>query len=85
MTKELNYTKLKRELIKLLERYLKNPKNQKNREKLSKLWKYYFNTFPFIEKTFKEALNIGEDFLCYEEPLRIKVQKIIKELKNTKY
>ena len=84
MVKELNYKKLRKELIELLEGYLKNPRKTRNRNKLIKLWKYYFNAFPFMKKVFREALDIGEDFICFNDPSKIKIQRIIKELKITK-
>lgn len=85
MTKELDYGKLKRELINLLEKYLKNPKDKKIQDKLSELWKHYFNTFPFMKEEIGDALGIGEDFLCYTEPSKERVKQIIEKLKSAKF
>lgn len=82
MNKELNYNKLKNELINYLESYLENPKDKIVQNKLIELWKYYFHTFPFMRETFVDALGIGEDILCYIEPSKEGVKQILNKLKN---
>ena len=60
-------------------------KFKKRLKKLEKLWRYYFNTFPFMKKEFEHALDIGEDLTCGIEPSKEKIKKIIKELKSAKF
>ncbi len=85
--KELDYyDRLKRNLIKIYEGYLKNPADKSLKKKAKILHKEFLNAMPLLNKNMQHAINllvdIGWDLPTPSKPTKKVVKEVLRKLKG---
>ena len=88
LRKEVDYSSLRKELIEIYEKYLNNPKDRDMMEKARVLHEIYSNLAPVVDKPMAHAIHllvdIGYDLPTPKKPSKEVVERLLKDLRNSK-
>jgi hypothetical protein len=82
----LDYQKLKKDLIAVLQRYIVNAEDEKNKQRARLIWSKFIDAMPVLDETMQYAVIImewiGWDVGVPPPPTKHEIEELIRKLKQ---